>query len=271
MLRAARSSGLAIGTGTGSRWRTGSTACRLRPLLAATAGFAGRASWARRIELAVVEPTHRAPPMNGAKSSRSCRLNASISPRMPIAASSTNVPGPVSSGSSVPARKRPMRPPPRSASKMSTLRTSNAPRPAMNAIARPASVIPQPEPGCRPGPPATYQPPPSSRNGSNHRPVSNHGAIESRHQSVSAPCPGSISAISVMAPSAIIVVPTIDRTTSGVKTLANFAYERRPPPRREPPRGAARRCRAMPRPRPRPGRPSGVASSVHTGSAKRRP
>jgi hypothetical protein len=154
------------------------------------------------------------------------------------------------------------------------LRTSKAPRAAMYAMARPARVMPQPDPGARPGPPATYQPPPSSRNGSNHRPVSNHGAIESRHQSVSAPCPGRISAMSVIAPSAIIAVPTIDRTTSGVKIRARSREMRlrgRPRGARPVMRGLVRRALATVRPRPRPGRPSACAWSAHTGSWRPRP
>src|SRR6476659_8500074 len=79
----------------------------------------------------------------------------------------------------------------------------------------PRSVIPQPEPGRLPGPHSTYQPAPSRRNGKNQRPVSNHGAIESRHQSVSAPWPGSASAISVTAPSTSRQIPKTDRATSG--------------------------------------------------------
>ena len=231
----------------------------------------GRASATRRMDAAVVDPSHRAAPVSGENSSRSCRLNASMSPRPAIAASSTNVPGPVSNGSSVPARKRPIRPPPRSALSSSIFRTSNAPSAATYASPRPASVIPQPEPGWRPGPPATYHPPPSSRNGSSQRPVSNHGAIESRHQSVSAPWPGRIRAISVIAPSAIIAVPTIDRTTSGVKTLARSREMRRRGVRLADRGAADRRGLATLRPRPRPGTPSDGAWSVRRGTSRPRP
>ena len=45
--------------------------------------------------------------------------------------------------------------------------------------------------GLRAGPHSRYQPAASSRNGSSQRPVPNHGAIESRHQSGQAPWPGS--------------------------------------------------------------------------------
>ena len=275
MLRAAASSSaVAIGTATGGLAAAAAAAFAARRPPAARVS-AAVASLARRIESAVVEPTQRAAPVNGAMSSRSWRLNASISPRPATAASSTNVPGPVSNGSSVPARNRPIRPPPRSVSNSSILSTSNAPRAAMYAIASPAMVIPQPDPGARPGPPATYQPPPSSRNGSSQRPVSNQGAIESRHQSVSAPCPGRISAISVIAPSAIIAVPTIERTTSGVKIRATSRRKRRcverPRGARPAARGLVRRALATVRPRPRPGRPSGGAWSARTGSSIPRP
>ena len=63
MLRAAASSAVvAIGTATGGLAGAGA---RALPLAAGAAGFAGRASWARRIDRAVVEPTQRAVPVTG--------------------------------------------------------------------------------------------------------------------------------------------------------------------------------------------------------------
>ena len=63
------------------------------------------------------------------------------------------------------------------------------------------------------------------------------GAIESRHQSVRAPSPGRIRAMSVIAPSAIITVPRIERTTSGL-TVAGEAGRAASP--RRPARGRLR-------------------------------
>src|SRR5215207_3868853 len=97
----------------------------------------------------------------------------------------------------------------------------------------PTSVVPQPDPGRLPGPHSTYQPAPSSRNGSNQRPVSNHGAIESRHQSVRAPCPGNARAMSVTAPRTSRKIPTIERATSG-PTEGSAIDPRAGPDRRRP-------------------------------------
>ena len=86
------------------------------------------ASGSRRIEAAAAPPTHFAVPVTGFTTCRRRRLNASISPTMPIASSTTNAPGLVSSGSRMPASNRPIRPPPRSAPTSVRSRTSNAPR-----------------------------------------------------------------------------------------------------------------------------------------------
>ena len=140
-----------------------------------------------------VDPTHRAAPVNGAMSSRSCRLNASISPRSRSPRAARTCPGPVSSGSSVPARNRPMRPPPRSVSKQfdpEDLERAQR-RDVRDGRARRASS-PSPSPGACPGPRRRTSRRRAAGTGSSQRPVSNHGAIESRHQSVSAPWPGSI-------------------------------------------------------------------------------
>ena len=245
------------------------------PFVGAALASVGRASWARRRESAVVEPTQRAVPVNGETSWRSCRLNASMSPSSPIAVSSTIAPGAVSRGSSVPPRNRPIRPPPRSSPRMSRARISKTPSAAMYAMASPPSVIPQPEPAFLPGPAAIHQPPARSRNGSSQRPASNHGAMESRHQSVRAPSPGRTRAMSVIAPRAIITVPKIERTTSGLTRPKKLFVLRR--------RGARvapvfadrvvldRRRVAKARPRPRRGRPWAGASSARRGSARRPP
>src|SRR5262245_3099958 len=92
----------------------------------------------------------------------------------------------------------------------------------------PINVMPQPEFGRLPGPHSTYQPAPSRRNGNSQRPVSNQGAIESRHQSVSVPSPGSASAISVTEPSTRSTIPTIERATSGfTERIENGPLRRR--------------------------------------------
>src|SRR6185436_17203929 len=179
------------------------------------AGFAGASVGSRRSDAAAVDPNHRAVPVTRWSSSRSWRLNASIRPTAKIARQTMNAPGPVKSGSSSPARNRPIRPPPRSAPNSVRSRISNAPRKPTYARPIPASVAPQPELGRLPGPHSRYQPAPRRRNGRAQRPVSNHGAIESRHQSVSAPCPGRARAISVTAPSTRRQIPKTDRATSG--------------------------------------------------------
>ena len=229
MLRAGSSrTAAAMGMATGSL--VGAFALAV-PFVGAALASVGRASWARRRESAVVEPTQRAVPVNGETSWRSCRLNASMSPSSPIAVSSTIAPGAVSRGSSVPPRNRPIRPPPRSSPRMSRARISKTPSAAMYAMASPPRVIPHPEPAFLPGPAAIHQPPARSRNGSSQRPASNHGAMESRHQSVRAPSPGRTRAMSVIAPRAIITVPRIERTTSGLtpaEEVVRLASSRRP-------------------------------------------
>ena len=120
-----------------------------RPLVGGVAGF-GR-SRLRRLgacDAAVVEPTQRAVPVTGENSSRSCRLNASMSPRPAIAASSTNVPGPVSSGSSGPGQEA--TDPAATALGVEQLDRQDlerAQRRRCTRCPRPARVIPQPEPG----------------------------------------------------------------------------------------------------------------------------
>ena len=79
----------------------------------------------------------------------------------------------------------------------------------------PSSVRPHGAPGSRPGPHSRYQPDSSSTNGSSQRPVPKYGTARLRHQSVRAPCPGSISAISVTAPSTSSTIPTSERPTAG--------------------------------------------------------
>ena len=151
---------------------------------------AGSSPGSRWSEALVVAPTQPAVFVTGWRSSLSWTLKASIKPTARIARQMTKAPGPVSSGWRVVARNRPIRPPPRSVPNRFRSRISSRPRNPTNAIAIPASVAPQPEPAFVPGPHSRYQPAPSSRNGRSQRPVSNHGAIESRHQSVSAPWPG---------------------------------------------------------------------------------
>ena len=79
----------------------------------------------------------------------------------------------------------------------------------------PSSVRPHGAPGSLPGPHSRYQPDSSSTNGSSQRPAPKYGTARLRHQSVSAPWPGSISAISVTAPSTSSTIPISDRTTAG--------------------------------------------------------
>ena len=79
----------------------------------------------------------------------------------------------------------------------------------------PSRVRPHGAPGSLPGPHSRYQPDSSSTNGSSQRPVPKYGTARLRHQSVSAPWPGSISAISVTAPSTSSTIPISDRTTAG--------------------------------------------------------
>ena len=55
----------------------------------------------------------------------------------------------------------------------------------------------------------------------------NHGAKTPVHQLVSAPLPGSSSAMSVIAPRISSVIPMIERTTSGVNWLARPPLDRR--------------------------------------------
>ena len=223
---------------------------------------------------AVTPPSQRAEPVRGRASSAGRRANAIMRPITIRPTSRMNAPGPVTSGTRSSSRKRPIRPPPRSTPRSSTLRTSRQPRKPMNAIARPMTVAPQPEFGFRPGPHSRYQPALSSRNGSSQRPVSNQGAIESRYRSVSSPSPGSSNAMSVTAPSRRNVMPTIERAISGL--IAGKRTEGSPLLRRRL-RGVAcrlvevRRRVAILRPRPRPERPSGVALSARTGNARRRP
>ena len=250
-----------------------------RPLSAAVTRSAFRAerlgldgpSSSRRRDAAAVDPNQRAVPVTGWRSSRSWRLNASISPMAKIARQTMNAPGPVRSGSRKPARNRPIRPPPRSAPSSVRSRISNAPRNPTKAIAIPVIVAPQPELGRLPGPHSRYQPAPRSRNGSAQRPVSNHGAMELRHQSVSAPWPGRASAMSVTAPTTSRKIPRIDRPTSGGTVGKATDGSAGPPLRRREVRRVARRFVAIVRPRPRPGRPSAAAWSARTGSATRRP
>ncbi len=85
----------------------------------------------------------------------------------------------------------------------------------MYAIAMPSSVRPHGAPGSRPGPHSRYQPATSSTNGSSQRPVPKYGTARLRHQSVRAPCPGSIRAMRVTAPRTSRTMPMSDRTTAG--------------------------------------------------------
>ena len=78
-------------------------------------------------------------------------------------------------------------------------------------------MIPQPEFGRVPGPHSSHQPASSSRNGATQRIVPNHGEKTPVHQLVKAPSPGSVRAMSVIAPSTSSVSPMIERTTSGVR------------------------------------------------------
>ena len=71
----------------------------------------------------------------------------------------------------------------------------------------PSSVRPHGAPGSLPGPHSRYQPDSSSTNGRSQRPAPKYGTARLRHQSVSAPWPGSIRAISVTAPSTSSTIP----------------------------------------------------------------
>src|SRR5690349_19653726 len=79
----------------------------------------------------------------------------------------------------------------------------------------PSSVRAHGAPGSLPGPHSRYQPASSSTAGSAQRPVPKYGTEKSRQPSVSAPCPGSSSAIAVTAPRTSRMIPISDRTTAG--------------------------------------------------------
>ncbi len=54
-----------------------------------------------------------------------------------------------------------------------------------------------------------------------------YGTARLRHQSVSAPCPGSMSAISVTAPSTSSTIPISDRATAGEMPRDRLGVDRR--------------------------------------------
>ncbi len=146
----------------------------------------------------------------GASMARNGRSKAISRPASSRTVSTTNAPGPVSSGARRSVRKRPMRPPVQRLTSMSW----SMPTKPTYARPMPRSVRPHGAPFSLPGPHSRYQPATSSTNGSSQRPEPTNGAAVSRHQSVRLPLPGSVRAIRVTAPRPSRNSPTSDRTTS---------------------------------------------------------
>ena len=202
--------------------------------------------------------------VTGLTSWRRRRLNASISPTMPIASSTTNAPGLVSSGSRMPASNRPIRPPPRSAPTSVRSRTSNAPRKPTYAIPIPSERHAPAGAGPLAGTPLDV--PAGAEQEERQEPAA---GLEPRRDRV--------------AP------PVGQRALAGQRERDQrdrAEHEQDDPDERAgdvgvdvgspmPAGGAgaasSSRRRVAIRPRPRPGRPSAGASSARTGSATRRP
>ena len=169
-----------------------------------------------------------------------------------------------------------MRPPPRSSveQRRTRPRSSDQPRGRRRRRSRPPSgVIPQPARRSA-GPLDEHAGHRAAGTAAASALVPNHGANESRHQSVRVPSPGSISAMSVIAPSD---QQRDARRSSGRRRGVSCGARCRRRVRRRGVRGAASGCGVGARvarghrlrPRPRPGRPSAGASSARTGSARR--
>src|SRR6478735_5775129 len=189
--------------------------------VAASAAAAASSSSAgvRRMDAAAVVPIQRAVPATGLVSCRNGIPNATITPKTASATRRTNAPGAETRSVKRPERARPIRPP-------ETPRTWAAPAMPVYVIARPRRVIPHPEFGRVPGPHSSHQPASSSRNGATQRIAPNHGEKVSVHQLVKVPCPGSVSAMSVIEPRTSSVRPMIERTTSGVSRLLRALFGR---------------------------------------------
>ena len=249
----------------------GSTAMPSRPSCSAFSALSGRAAAppgtaafsgaGRNSAFAALEASR---PM-GATAAGSDMSSASSRPPIITTVSRTAVPGAVIRPGRLCARALPMIPP------WVGSKSSTRPRLALKPTAVPKAVSSQ-SPRTPLARSTIHQPTISIRKGSTRRPKPTQGAIESRHQSVSFPSPGSIRAISVATPMSISARPISDRTTSGAMRGAELLRLLR----RRAAAGRLLRLVAEPprvdiRPPPRPGRRAAAAASARTGTARPRP